>query len=103
MRSSTDKITQLVLKEHKEADKNLIRRKNQIGKIGEEALREKLRKQERREVEKQNKALQKALAEDETLDKTIFKEYKLQELAYGVMPIDDYVEMLQSEIKQEDE
>ena len=102
MKISADEATKLVFEEHKEADKNLIRRKNQVGKNGEEALKEKLRKQELRQVEKQNKALKKAIEKDSSLDIANIKYYKPKGFAYGVISIDEYVSTLVKEIAEED-
>lgn len=96
MKISEEQATQIVLNEHKETDKKMIRRK------GENALYEKLRQKELREVKRKNEVLQQILAEDETLEKTNIKEYKPAGLAYGIMPISKYVEMLKTEIEQEE-
>lgn len=96
MKISEEQATQIVINEHKEADKNMIRRK------GENALYEKLRQKELREVKRKNEVLQQILAEDEILEKTNIKDYKPAGLAYGIMPITKYVEMLKAEIEQEE-
>ncbi|MBO5349878.1 MAG: hypothetical protein J6A89_08720 [Clostridia bacterium] len=94
--------TQQEINFHKEADKKIIRKGNEKEKDkGEVALYAKLRKAELDEVRKQNRALEKSALED-GINIADIKKYHTQGLVYGVMKIKDYIEMLKSEIAEED-
>lgn len=89
--------TQQEINFHKEADKKVLRKKD-----GERALYAKLRKAELDEVRKQNRALEKSALED-GINIADIKKYHTQGLAYGVMKIKDYLEMLNAEIEKENQ
>lgn len=88
--------TQQELNFHKVADKKILRKEK-----GEVALYAKLRKAELDEVRKRNRALEKSAIE-EGINIADIKKFHTQGLAYGFMKIKDYVEMLKSEIAEED-
>lgn len=90
--------TQQELNFHKVADKKILRKDKEKGEV---ALYAKLRKAELDEVRKQNRALEKSAIE-EGINIADIKKFHTQGLAYGFMKIKDYVEMLKSEIAEED-